>query len=232
MKAFWAVFALFAVLHAAALSGSVYSADSFDAVQGVLVKVEGASTYQVFSSDGTYAMEVAPGAYNITAYYYENGTLTGYAKDGIAVGAEGASYDIVLFSPDEFEGIEGFGISEIDENIPEQKQDWAPFIVGGILLIVVVAAAYFFLSGRKQRETETGKPEIKPPAGKKELDEEEKRVIEILKGSEGMRNQKELREILKCTDTKISLLVSSLEAQGHVKRIKKGRENIVKLIQQ
>jgi uncharacterized membrane protein len=223
MKALLAVFALFAVLHAAALGGSIYSMDSFDAVQGVLVKADGASTYQVFSSDGVYSMEVAPGAYNISAYYYENGTLTGYAKDEILVGAEGAAYDIVLFSPDEFEGIEGFGIGEIDEDIPAgRKDDWAPLSFGLVLLIAAVAA--YLLLGRKKAE--------KPlKAGKeRELDEEEKKVVEILEGSEGMRNQKELREILKCTDTKISLLISSLEAQGYVKRIKKGRENIVKLV--
>ena len=225
MKAFLALFALFAVLHAATLQGNVYSADSFDAVQGATVKLEGASTYQVFSSDGTYSMEVAPGAYNISATYYENGTMKGYAKDEIVVGAEGASYDIVLFSPEEFEGVESFGVGEIDENIPErQKEDWTPLlVVGAVLLIVIVAVAAYFLLGKKK---DGEKPKVEK---KKELDEEEKKVIEILKGSEGMRNQKELREILKCTDTKISLLISSLEAQGYVKRIKKGRENIVKL---
>lgn len=224
MRLILAFFALFAVLHAATLQGNVYSADSFDAVQGAMVKLEGASTYQAFSSDGTYSMEVAPGVYNISATYYENGSLKGYAKDEIVVGVEGASYDIVLFSPDEFEGVEGFGIGEIDENIPEgQKEDWTVWIGGLVLLIAVVAAgAYFFLLKKKGKNL----PEAEK---KRELDEEEKKVIEILKNSEGMRNQKELREILKCTDTKISLLISSLEAQGYVKRIKKGRENIVKL---
>ena len=96
-------------------------------------------------------------------------------------------------------------------------------VVGAVLLIVIVAVAAYFLLGKKK---DGEKPKVEK---KKELDEEEKKVIEILKGSEGMRNQKELREILKCTDTKISLLISSLEAQGYVKRIKKGRENIVKL---
>ena len=226
MKAFLALFALLAVLHAATLQGNVYSADSFDAVRGAMVKLEGASTYQVFSSDGTYSMEVAPGAYNISAFYYENGTLKGYAKDGIVIGTEGASYDIVLFSPEEFEGIVEFEIGGVDENIPEgQKEGWTPLVVGGlVLLIVVLAVAAYFLFGKKKEEE---KPKVEK---KKELDEEEKKVIEILKGSEGMKNQKELREILKCTDTKISLLISSLEAQGYVKRIKKGRENIVKLV--
>ncbi len=220
MRGVLAFFALFAVLHAAMLSGSIYSVDSFDAVQGVAVKAEGASTYQVFSSDGTYAMEIAPGEYNISAYYYENGTLKGYAKNGITVGAAGASYDIVLFSPDEFEGIEGFGLVDVEEEIPERRVDWSAWIVGLALLVAV--AAYFFLFRKGEAE--------RPRARKRELDEEEKKVLEILENSEGMRNQKELREIMKCTEAKMSLLISGLEAQGYVKRIKKGRENIVKLV--
>lgn len=228
MKAFWAFFALFAVLHAANLSGSVYSMDSFDAVRGVVIKAEGASTYQTFSMDGSYEMDIPAGEYTVKAFYYVEGNLEGYAEDRITLGGGGASYDFVLFAPDEFESVVGFDVPEVDEEIPEQKQDWTPFIVGGAVLLVAVAA--YFLFGKKKDEEKgvQGEEENLPPQ-KHELDEEEKRVLEILKGSEGMRNQKELREIMKCTEAKMSLLISGLEAQGYVKRIKKGRENIVKL---
>ena len=229
MKAFWAVFALFAALHAANLSGSVYSMDSFDAVRGVVVRAEGASTYQTFSMDGTYKMDIPAGEYAVKALYYVEGNLEGYAEDRITVGEGGTSYDFVLFSPDEFEGVVGFDVPEADEDIPERKDDWAlATAAGAVLLIVAVAIAYFFLT--KKKPGGRGVQEEALPAEKKELDVEERRVLEILKNSEGMRNQKELREIMKCTEAKMSLLVSGLEAQGYVKRIRKGRENIVKLM--
>lgn len=229
MKAFLVLFVLFAALHAANLSGSVYSMDSFDAVHGVVVKAEGVSTYQTFSMDGTYEMDIPAGEYTVKALYYVEGNLQGYAEDRITLGEGGAAYDFVLFAPDEFESIVGFDVPEVSENIPESRQDWTPFIAGGVLLVVVVAAAYFFLMRKKPEEKGVQREEEKLPAEKKELDEEEKKVLEILRNSEGMRNQKELREIMRCTEAKMSLLISGLEAQGYVKRIKKGRENIVKL---
>lgn len=229
MKAFLALFLLFATLHAANLSGSVYSMDSFDAVRGVVIKAEGASTYQTFSMDGTYRMDIPAGEYTVKALYYVEGNLMGYAEDRITLGESGASYDFVLFAPDEFEGVFGFDVPEMDEEIPEKKQDWAPFIFGGaILAVAAVAAAYLLFIRKKQEKKEAGEAEKKAEV-REELDEEEKKVLEILKNSEGMHNQKELREIMKCTEAKMSLLISGLEAQGYVKKIKKGRENIVKL---
>ncbi|HNT60658.1 MAG TPA: hypothetical protein PKJ97_01630, partial [Candidatus Bilamarchaeaceae archaeon] len=226
MRAFWALFALLAALHAANLSGSIYSMDSFDAVQGVVVKAEGASTYQAFSTDGTYAMDIPAGEYTVKAFYYPEGKLGGYAEDRIMLGEGGASYDFVLFAPDEFEAVVGFDVPGLDEEIPEQEHDLAPLIfLGAALGVAVVALAYFFMK-RKMLEGAVEKIHLE----KKKLDEEEKKVLEILGNSEGMRNQKELREIMKCTEAKMSLLVSGLEAQGYVKRIKRGRENIVKLI--
>ena len=232
MKAFLVLFALsvlFAALHAANLSGSVYSMDSFDAVRGVVVKAEGASTHQTFSMDGTYEMDIPAGEYTVKAFYYVEGNLEGYAEDRITLGEGGASYDFVLFAPDEFEGVVGFDLPAMDEEMPESRQDWTPFLVAGGVLLVVIAAAYFFLTRKRPEEKGMQKEEEKLPAEKKELDEEEKKVLDILRNSEGMRNQKELREIMKCTEAKMSLLISGLEAQGYVKRIKKGRENIIKL---
>jgi len=232
VKAFLVLFALsvlFAALHAANLSGSVYSMDSFDAVRGVVVKAEGASTHQTFSMDGTYEMDIPAGEYTVKAFYYVEGNLEGYAEDRITLGEGGASYDFVLFAPDEFEGVVGFDLPAMDEEMPESRQDWTPFLVAGGVLLVVIAAAYFFLTRKRPEEKGMQKEEEKLPAEKKELDEEEKKVLDILRNSEGMRNQKELREIMKCTEAKMSLLISGLEAQGYVKRIKKGRENIIKL---
>lgn len=227
MKAFWAFFALFAALHAANLSGSVYSMDSFDAVRGVVIKAEGDSTYQTFSMDGTYKMDIPPGEYAVKAFYYVEGNLEGYAEDRITLGEGGAAYDFVLFAPDEFEGVVGFDLPEVNEEIPEGRQDWTPFIVAGAVLLAAILVAAYFLFGKKKEGK--GVREGKLPAQKHELDEEEKKVLEILRNSEGMRSQKELREIMKCTEAKMSLLISGLEAQGYVKRIRKGRENIVKL---
>ncbi len=64
-----------------------------------------------------------------------------------------------------------------------------------------------------------------------ELDEKGKKVLKILKENEGRMIQKELRNIFNFSETKMSLVITKLESLGLVKRIKKGRENILKLIE-
>lgn len=65
-----------------------------------------------------------------------------------------------------------------------------------------------------------------------ELDEESKQVLNILKAHEGRAVQKEIREILNYSEPKMSLIIGELEALGFIKRIKKGRQNILKLVRE
>ncbi|MFH1256204.1 MAG: hypothetical protein V1494_02830 [Candidatus Diapherotrites archaeon] len=60
-------------------------------------------------------------------------------------------------------------------------------------------------------------------------DEKAKTVIDALKRMGGRANQKELRERTGIGEAQLSLIVSELEAEGIVKKFKKGRGNIVVL---
>ena len=62
-----------------------------------------------------------------------------------------------------------------------------------------------------------------------ELKDDLKQVLEILKDSNGRINQKDLRKQLNLSEAKVSLMVSELESLNKVKRIKKGRANIIVL---
>jgi hypothetical protein len=106
-------------------------------------------------------------------------------------------------------------------------------VLAGVIIVLFFLLGfvlYYFVFNKESDEAVAGMSGATPGAGfRKEMDSEEKKVLEILKKSEGMGTQKELRGIMKCTDRKMSLLVSSLEERGLVKRIKRGREKIVKL---
>jgi hypothetical protein len=106
-------------------------------------------------------------------------------------------------------------------------------VIAGIIVLGILVlgfALYYSIFNRKADEMVAGMGEVKPAVKFREgLDSEEKRVLEILKGSGGMRTQKELREMMGCTGSRMGRLASSLEARGLVKRIKRGREKIVKL---
>jgi uncharacterized membrane protein len=63
----------------------------------------------------------------------------------------------------------------------------------------------------------------------KELTKDEKLFLGAVEGNEGVIVQKEMRKMLGWSDAKTSLISKSMESQGFVKVVKKGRENIVKI---
>lgn len=238
MRAILAFLALFACVSAVMVGGDAYSVDDLFPRPGVVLKFEGPTTYQAVLEEGNYSVELPPGEYTVTAYYYEESKLKYYFQEKMKVEGEEINYDIMLFPPNEFEQVVEFigeadtgeEILEIPEPEPAEQKEAAGIGLEWILLPIalLVVAAYLLIfrkKGASKAPEEVKKVELPP----KELDAEEKKLLEILKSSEGMSTQKELRDIFKCTETKMSLLVSSLEARGLVKRIKRGRENIVKL---
>ena len=238
---------------ATTIEGNVYTIDSLFPVSGVVLKASGETTIQKVLENGNYSIELPPGRYEISAYKYEGNSVKYYFRESITVDGEKMEYDLVLFPPDEFEEALVFvsyemedvpaapaeepltGGDVLEEEYPVEPpvDDASMQVIAGILLLLFFFLGfvlYFRIFNKKAEEAISGMEQVKPdPIFRKEMDAEEKRVLEILKKSEGMSTQKELREIMKCTDTKMSLLVSSLEARGLVKRIKRGREKIVKI---
>lgn len=220
------------------VEGEVISANTFDLVPDAVVKLSGPTTVQQVAENGTFSFDVPEGDYELSAYQYDGSTVSLFAKESLHVGTEKIWFVAVLFPPSEFEE-ELLPLMEEPEGVevPEQPQQDPLLLYIVILLLLVILAflAFLFLRSGKPKEYPKGpfpgaEEATKPPSASpaKELDDEERRVLQILEESEGMRTQKELREILNCTDAKMSLLLSSLEARGLVKRIKRGRENIVK----
>ncbi|PIU72321.1 hypothetical protein COS79_03525, partial [Candidatus Woesearchaeota archaeon CG06_land_8_20_14_3_00_33_13] len=52
-------------------------------------------------------------------------------------------------------------------------------------------------------------------------------IIKIIKDNKGRVTQKEIRKQIPLSEAKISLMITELEDKGIVKRIKKGRGNII-----
>jgi uncharacterized membrane protein len=237
MRVLFGALLLFSLLNATLVEGEAYSIDSIFPLPGVIFKAVGPITVQEVLGEGNYSVELPPGQYKISAYYYVDGELMYYVQENIIVEGEWMHYDLVLFPQDEFEEVVPFVSYEIGdvpvEEIEPPAGDGIMQAMAGIIIVLFFMLGfvlYYFVFNKQANEAVAGMGESKPHAVfRKELDPEEKEVLEILKKSEGMSTQKELRGILKCTDSKMSLLISSLEARGLVKRIKRGREKIVKL---
>ena len=66
-----------------------------------------------------------------------------------------------------------------------------------------------------------------PPAQVQEMPEDLKSVVGIIQEEGGRITQKELRKKLPYSEAKVSLMVADLEGRGMVRKIKKGRGNII-----
>jgi uncharacterized membrane protein len=73
----------------ATIHGVVYSWDTFEPLDNAVVEVNSTPSQSMVAKYGIYSFELTPGAYNIKAGYYQNGTLTYSAEESITVDSEG-----------------------------------------------------------------------------------------------------------------------------------------------
>jgi len=76
-----------------------------------------------------------------------------------------------------------------------------------------------------------GEP-INPPAvpeapSDSGLPDDLREVVRIIEGNGGRISQIDLRKALPCSEAKVSLMLTDLEGRGIVKKVKKGRGNII-----
>ena len=149
-------------------------------------------------------------------------------------------FDLVLL-PSELQDIPSTDEEVPDIEVEKESEDNALFLIAGIAIVAIIA--YFAFLKTRKKEHEVKKEETKAAEKeeekdredeeikeeKYELDEDSKKILKILEEREGRMMQRELREILNFSETKMSLIMAELETTGHIKRIKRGRENIVKL---
>lgn len=195
---------------AATIHGSVYDI-SLNKVKDIIIEIDSVPVQRFISNDGSYSFELSNGDYRITAKILPN---TKIAEESININSDG-SFNIDLF---------------IDINIPESEllndinEDYTKDLsikensnniikALGILIIFIIILYGFFYHKKKSKETET--------------DDISLEVIKIIKSGGGRITQKDLRKHFPLSEAKISLVISELESKGMLKKIKKGRGNII-----
>jgi hypothetical protein len=197
---------------AAYVHGDIYG-PGFEKVDRTVIRVEGRFTYQLVTDKSNYSIYLPEGEYGISA---TAGTDRGDALqylDAINVGAEDQRLDLVL------------------------RPSWP--LEHTILIIALGALGAVFLWsnrlwGKKAAPEaavaghEKGAPI--PPVRRTpvELDDDAKSVLRVLEGAEGRATQKELKETLRFSDAKLSLILTELEQLGRIRKFKRGRANIVR----
>ncbi|MFH1685147.1 MAG: hypothetical protein ABH983_02470 [Candidatus Micrarchaeota archaeon] len=181
--------------------GQIYQ-NNLEDLNKTLIKIEGQFSYQLVTNNSNYSIFLPEGQYTVSASSFdESGDLTLYTQEEIRVGLEDQQIDLVLKSVE-------------NELLP----------LAAILILVFLAAIFIWSNHFWHTKP---KPAEKPKAPES-LDADAQKVMEVLTSFEGRITQKELKETLGFSDSKLSLILTELETIGKIRKFKRGRGKIIK----
>lgn len=211
----------------ATVQGTVYDLWTFTPLDNVWVEVRSDSALihkELFH--GTYSLSLALDNYTIKAEYYSGTTVVYEAEENIEL-KENRVYtlDLIMFP--------AFEENELPENydiLPEEgwEEAAAGFLWLGLVaaLIIVVAGVIIFYHRKILGLVEK---EVAAPTRVVGLPDDLNEVLNIVRESGGRINQVELRQKLPYSEAKVSLMIADLEDRGLIRKIRKGRGNIIVL---
>jgi uncharacterized membrane protein len=198
----------------ALVHGTVYDFD-LNPAHDAIVTVDTVPKQTIVAKNGTYSLNLRSGTYVLEASL-ESGTKYSYAQENITIQDAGVyTLDIILF-PDLSEEHELLDeepeLAEVYTDEPESK--WLLFLAIASVVVLLAIVIYLVLGQTKKQESSDS------------LADE---VLAFIRHEGGRVTQKDIRKKFPLSEAKISLVVSELESKDLVKRIKKGRANIVVL---
>lgn len=206
---------------AAVIHGTVYDL-SLDKAENTVVEINTEPKQQFVSKNSTYFFSVPAGEYTLTAKQYEGNILAANAEENITVKEQGDFViDLILFpSFEEDEELLAESDFDIDTDLVVEEPNY-------VWVFIVIAAVIILFFLMRMRGTELIK-------SRKHMEEEEaaeaeelKKVLLFIKKEGGRTTQKEIRKSFPQSEAKISLILTELEEYEKIKKIKKGRGNIV-----
>ena len=242
---------------AAVVHGTTYEWSTFGVLENTIVEVNSTPPQVLVASSGSYTFDLPEGSYTIRAEYYKGNLLEHCAEEEITIIGDGDFVlDLLMFPPMEDEYLYGDinfseDIFDYEEFHKDEKDSTALFYAIGIFLVLAIVSALFLWkrgkkgSGSEDYSCEPLEPEPEPetetevleePAEPEELEHVDieskipsdlQEVLSIIRNHEGRIAQKDLRTRLNCSEAKASLMITDLEDRGLVKKVKKGRGNVI-----
>ena len=201
------------------IHGTVYDF-GLDKLADSVVEINSTPRQQMVAKNGTYSFSVPSGTYSLKARHEKTdseivesiaATVEGdYILDLILLPSLGGDEELVMEQP------------EILEEIVKEK----PVVHWVLWVIVFVVLGYlvFKISKKPQQIVEKIiQKEVKEVAVVEEL----QKILELIEREGGRTTQKDIRKQFPYSEAKISLMIDDLEAKGLVKKVKKGRGNII-----
>jgi uncharacterized membrane protein len=215
--------------YAATIEGNVYDFD-LTPTNGAVVKIDTTPQQQVVAINSSYSINVPEGSYTLTASKKMKGKVQSQINESIIVDRNGTyTLDLILFPV--FTGDEtidadvDFTGTDITEPTDTTAIPWTTIaIIGGVL---IAGLSLWFWLARKAEKQDHPKQRKEQPSEKDVLDD----LVAAIKKQGGRTTQKELRKDMPYSEAKISLMLTELEHNGRITKIKRGRSNIVILKQ-
>jgi len=136
--------------------------------------------------------------------------------------------------------LEWLGTADFDSNLnivlrhAEPGFNLIEVLEENIMLIVGIVVVFCGFTGTlyvlRRRNRKTRKTEVSPTENPLMLETEEEKVIKLLESKGGRMFQSAITGDLRFSRAKTSLLLSTLERKGIIKRFKRGRDKIVTLV--
>lgn len=215
------------IVFAANIEGIVYDIE-LNTVKDVIVEIDTIPKQSFVSKDGNYSFDVPNGEYIISARHEQ-----GLAKEKIVV-ADDRKYniDLILF-PDFSEEEELLSESDLDigTSYTEEKDYSLYYLLGFVIAIVIVIAVVFHYKRKLETSLKKELKEMKDTQKeeKEDVEADLKELLDFIKKESGRTTQKDIRKHFPQSEAKISLMIAELEHKGKIKKIKKGRGNIITL---
>jgi hypothetical protein len=126
-------------------------------------------------------------------------------------------------------GQRSFGAGEPRLVFEKPGIPWQPVLLGGLLCVIILGGLYVVLL---KRRTPQAVEADDPPVilSETELFSLEERVIQLLKTSGGEQYQSEIVKNLGLPKSTVSATLNDLHKRGIIQKVKKGRENLIRLL--
>lgn len=202
-------------VYAAYIHGNIYDVSDFTIIKDCVLEVNSTSPIKKVLSSGTYDIEVKEGCYTLHIVCYEQGIKTKEGNASLCLKEkDNITYDILVF-PVIIDDVENMILHENFSDVNQYVFYTSSFNFNYIYLLfvaIIPIIAYYLYRRRKLHKILT--------------DDSMKMLLKILKKEQRI-NQKDLVKAMRLSDAKISLMITELEREGIVKKIKKGRSNII-----
>lgn len=200
--------------------------ENFAKVEGDTIMMGDVFPDGLYLSDGYLFKVEAPNGYDIQSASPEPRSQNADSVTWVGPSQFGSDSPSVSFAPE--------GATQT-QTTPSDRSDDDEFpvlpLVGGLLALLVVGTLAYnkFVAGDDDDGGNPGNSSGSTVTSNEDLSTPEERVIQLLKDNEGRIKQKTVTEHFGWSDSRTSQVLSSMEEEGKIERLRIGRENVVEL---